>query len=148
MYRDPISHLPDPIRQAEFYEGVTLKRGVAWIFDFIITALLVVPVLVFTAFLGVFFLPLLFFIVGFFYRVFTITHGSATLGMRMMAIEFRDMHGQRLDRQQAFMHTLGYTFTIMTFLLQLVSIGFMFTSERGQGLTDMALGTVALNKRA
>jgi uncharacterized RDD family membrane protein YckC len=147
MYSDPISHLPDPVRQAQFYDGVTIKRGIAWLFDFVITAVLVMPILVFTFGLGFFILPLLFFVVGFFYRVFTIAGGSATLGMRMMAIEFRDINGQRLDMQQAFLHTLGYTITISTFLLQLVSIGLMFTTERGQGLTDLVLGTVALNRR-
>ncbi|MCC1494495.1 RDD family protein [Cognatishimia sp. F0-27] len=142
------SHLPDPERQHGFYDGVIIKRGLAWVVDFVVIMALVIPVLVMTAFIGVFFLPFLFFVVGFFYRWMTLSSGSATWGMRLMAIELRNLDGHRLDGQQAFLHTLGYTVLMSTFLLQLVSIGFMFTNPRGQNLVDMFLGTVALNRRA
>jgi uncharacterized RDD family membrane protein YckC len=148
MYRETLSHLPDPERQSAFYEGVTIKRGIAWAFDFVIIAALMVPIIVMTAFIGLFFFPILFAIVGFVYRVLTIAGGSATWGMRMMSIEFRNAWGERLDLRQAFLHTLGYTFSLMIPVVQIASIICMFVTERGQGLTDMALGTVALNKRA
>jgi len=148
MYSDPVSHLPDPERQYAFYDGVTIKRGIAWAIDFVIIMALVVPVVVLTAFIGLFFLPFLFAVVGFVYRVMTLAGGSATWGMRMMAIEFRDASGRRFDLGQAFLHTLGYTLSFAIFPLQLVSIALMFLTERGQGLTDLVLGTVALNKRA
>lgn len=148
MYTDAMSHLPDPERQYAFYDGVTVKRGLAWVIDFAVVMALVVPVVVMTAFIGLFFLPFLFAVIGFVYRVMTIAGGSATWGMRMMAIEFRDANGQRLDFSQAFLHTLGYTVSLAIFPLQLVSVILMFVTERGQGLTDMVLGTVALNRRA
>ena len=148
MYTQPLSHLPDPERQSAFYEGVTVKRGIAWVIDFVITMVLVVPMLIFTVGLGIFFFPVLFFLVGFAYRVLTIASGSATWGMRMMAIELRNAFGERLDLTQAFLHTLGYTISLSVPVIQVASVICMFVTERGQGLTDMALGTVALNRRA
>ena len=68
--------------------------------------------------------------------------------MRLMAIEFRDRTGRRFDLATAFLHTLGYTLTIATLLLQVLSIGLMLTSARRQGLSDLVLGTVAINRPA
>lgn len=141
-------NLPDPVVQPEFYDSVPIKRGIAWLIDAALILALVVPIVVMTLFVALWFLPLLFFVVGFIYRVATITGGSATWGMRVMSIEFRDSRGEHFDFSQAFMHTLGYTVSISVFPLQLISIAMMFVTERGQGLTDMLLGTVAINRRA
>ncbi len=141
------SDLPDPVYQSEFYANVPTKRLLAWVIDTVLTVLLVVLILPFTAFVGIFLLPMLYFVVGFVYRVVTLTGGSATLGMRLAAIEIRQSNGQRLDLSTAFLHTLGYTISFSSFILQLVSAVLMGTTERGQSLTDMVLGTVALNKR-
>ena len=84
------SQLPDPVRQSAFYDSVTLKRGLAWIVDSIIVAILVFIALAFTAFLGAFFFLAFWMVISFAYRVVTIANGSATWGMRLMAIEFRD----------------------------------------------------------
>uniref|UniRef100_UPI003F6F8AD6 RDD family protein n=1 Tax=Marivita sp. TaxID=2003365 RepID=UPI003F6F8AD6 len=127
---------------------VTIKRGLAWVIDAALILALVVPIVVMTLFIALWFLPLLFFVVGFIYRVATITNRSATWGMRLMSIEFRDRRGEYFDFSQAFMHTLGYTVSMSIFPLQLISIAMMFLTERGQGLTDMMLGTVAINRRA
>ncbi|MEN8660404.1 RDD family protein [Marivita sp.] len=145
---DAYSNLPDPMVQPEFYDSVTIKRGLAWVIDAALILALVVPIVVMTLFIALWFLPLLFFVVGFIYRVATLTGGSATWGMRLMSIEFRDSRGEHFDFSQAFMHTLGYTVSMSIFPLQLISIAMMFLTERGQGLTDMLLGTVAINRRA
>jgi uncharacterized RDD family membrane protein YckC len=145
---DAYSNLPDPMVQPEFYDSVTIKRGLAWMIDAALILALVVPIVVMTLFIALWFLPLLFFVVGFIYRVATLTGGSATWGMRLMSIEFRDSRGEHFDFSQAFMHTLGYTVSMSIFPLQLISIAMMFLTERGQGLTDMLLGTVAINRRA
>ena len=55
-------------------------------------------------------------------------------------------YGERFDFATAFLHTLGYTLSIGTLLVQIVSVFLMFTSSRGQGLTDHVLGTVAINR--
>ena len=107
--------------------------------------MVVVP---FTLFLSLFFLPLLYLTISFLYRTISLARHSATPGMRLMAIEFRDRTGARFDLGTAFLHTLGYTLTISTLLPQLLSMGLMLTTARGQGLTDLVLGTVAINKPA
>jgi uncharacterized RDD family membrane protein YckC len=142
------STLPDPDYQAEFYADVPVKRALAWGVDAILIALITAVVVPFTLFLGLFFLPVLYMSISFLYRTVGLARHSATPGMRLMAIEFRDRTGARFDLGTAFLHTLGYTLTIGTLLPQLLSIGLMLTTARGQGLTDMVLGTVAINKPA
>ncbi len=139
--------LPDPDRQAAFYDGVPAKRLFAWVIDTGITVVLSAFAVIFTGFIGLFFLPMLFLIIGLGYRIVTLANGSATWGMRFMAIEFRDLRGQRFDLGQAVLHTLGYTVSLAFAPLQIVSVVLMLTSRHKQGLTDHVLGTVALNRR-
>lgn len=147
MYTDTMSHLPDPDRQSAFYDGVLIKRGLAWVVDTLVIVLITLPVALFSI-VGLFVLPLLFLVIGFLYRWMTVAGGSATWGMRLMNIEFRNAWGRRLDGGEAFLHTLGYTLLATTVILQLASILTMLLTERGQGLHDLVLGTVALNRRA
>lgn len=140
--------LPDPDLQAEFYADVPLKRGLAWVVDMVLIGLLTLLIVPFTAFTALFFLPVLFLMVSFTYRVWSLAARSATPGMRLMAIEFRDRWGRKFDLGTAFLHTLGYTLTIATLVLQLLSIGLMLSSARRQGLSDLVLGTVAINRPA
>lgn len=143
-----MTHLPNPDMQPEFYQTVAVKRFLAWIFDTIVIVMLSMLAVLLTAFIGAFFFALLYLVVGFVYRVATISSGSATWGMRFVGIELRDAYGARLDGGMALMHTAGYTLSMAIPVIQVVSALLMLTSSRAQGLTDMALGTVALNKRA
>lgn len=140
--------LPDPEIQHEFYDDVPVKRLVAFVVDTVLIALICVAVLPFTAFTGIFFFPFLMMVVGFAYRVITLTNASATPGMRLTAIEFRTALGQPFDLSTAFLHTLGLTVSFGVPLLQLISVVLMATTPRGQGLSDRVLGTVALNRMA
>jgi|SRR6056297_767217 uncharacterized RDD family membrane protein YckC len=145
---DTTWHIPDPETQPDFYSDVPLKRFMAWLVDSLLVTGICVLILPFTAFTGLFFLPLLFLTVGLIYRTATIAKGSATWGMRLMAIEFRTAAGQRFDAATAFLHSLGFTFSCAVPLVQLASILLMLVGHRGQGLTDHVLGTVAVNRRA
>lgn len=138
--------LPDPEARPEFYDGVPLKRGIAWLIDAIVIGLLTALAVLLSAFIAAFFLPLTVLVISFLYRWVTISGGSATLGMRVMSIEFRTRYGERFDSGTALLHTLGYTVSVAVFPAQLVSIALMLISERGQGLTDHILGTTALNR--
>ncbi len=138
---------PDPIRAPQFYASVPGKRLIAWIIDCAITIALTLVVIPFTAFVGLFFFPVLAMLIGFAYRTLTIAGSSATWGMRIMSIELRDARGERFDFSQALMHTLGYSVSIAFFLIQVVSMIMMAGSARGQGLTDMALGSVMINRK-
>ena len=144
FYSEPM--LPDPDRHAEFYAGVTLKRGLAWVIDFVVIAALTGVVVLFTAFIGLFFLGALFLAVGFLYRWVTIARGSATWGMRIMGVTLLDRWGRPLDTATALGHTLGYTLSMAFVFPQLLSVALMILSPRGQGLTDLVLGTVAINR--
>ena len=138
---------PDPETQPQFYDGIPLKRLLAWIVDMILICLLCVMILPFTAFSGVFFFPFLILVVGFVYRWATLAAGSATWGMRLMAMEIRRGDDRPLDGPTALMHTLGYSVSFAFPVLQIISVVLMFTSARAQGLTDVVLGTVAMNRR-
>lgn len=138
--------LPDPAIRPDVYDGVTIKRGIAWVIDFAMIAVLCALALPFTAFLGVFFFPLMMLVIGFFYRWFTIAGGSATWGMRMMSIELREADGGKLSSGTALAHTLGYSISVAMAPLQLISIVMMLVTPKGQGLTDMVLGTAAINR--
>ncbi|QCO56758.1 RDD family protein (plasmid) [Pseudorhodobacter turbinis] len=140
--------LPDPEYQAEFYEGVALKRGLAWVVDTILTAIITALIVPFTAFTALFFLPLLYLTVNFAYRWMTLSGKSATFGMRLAAIEFRRADGQPFDSGTAALHTLGYAISMAFVLPQVLSIFMMIFGPRGQGLTDTVLGTVAVNRVA
>lgn len=140
--------LPDPHYHAEFYRDVPLKRLLAWLVDTLVILLLTVAVLPFTAFTGLFYFPFLAMVVGLVYRVLTIAGGSATPGMRLMAIELRNAGGARLDLPQAVLHTLLFSVFFSFLLPQLASIALMATGARAQGLHDLMMGTVAINRAA
>jgi uncharacterized RDD family membrane protein YckC len=140
--------LPDPHTQSDFYDDIPTKRFGAWLVDAAMILILCLIALPFTAFLGLFFFPLLWLILGFLYRWTTISSGSATWGMRLMAIELRDVRGQRLDAGTAFMHTMLYTIAMGTYVLQALSVALILISARRQSLADHILGTVAINRAA
>jgi uncharacterized RDD family membrane protein YckC len=142
------SPLPDPELQSEFYADVPMKRLVAWLADTVLIALISLLIVPFTAFTGLFFFPLLMLMVGFAYRVVTIANRSATWGMRLMAIEFRAGNGERFGLGLAFLHTLGLSVSFAMPLLQVISVVLMLTTARKQGLTDLVLGSVAVNRAA
>lgn len=146
--RDRSFALPDPDVQAEFYQDVTFKRFLAWFIDTAAVFVLCVLVLPFTAFTGIFFFGGLMFVFGFAYRVVTLATGSATIGMRLMSIEFRQADGTRFDLSAAFLHTLGFTISVMFPILQVISVVLMITTDRKQGLTDHVMGSVAINRAA
>ncbi|MDQ2093206.1 RDD family protein [Rhodalgimonas zhirmunskyi] len=149
MYTDSSSfHLPDPERQPEFYADVPAKRLLAFVVDTVLILLLTLGLVLFTAGLAIFvFLPL-WWVLNFAYRYVTLARGSATWGMRLFAIEFRDARGQSLDQTTAFLHTLGFMLSCTFLPLQAISIVLMLTDPAKQGLTDKFLGTVAMNRRA
>lgn len=140
--------LPDPVTEPQFYAGVTTKRLLAWVFDALFIAVLCLLALPFTAFTAIFFFPILWLVVGFLYRWATIAGGSATWGMRLMSIELREADGLRLSGGTALVHTLGYSVSVAMAPLQLISVIVMIALGRGQGLTDLVLGTAMINRPA
>ena len=142
----PSTALPDPIEAPEFYDGILTKRGIAWGLDiFLITAFTFAAGLL-TLTVGFFLWPLFFLAIGFVYRLATLAGGSATWGMRLMGIELRDIRGERFDVVTAGLHVGGYYVSMTLFLPILASLAAMFVTDRRQGLTDLVLGTAAINR--
>lgn len=139
--------LPNPEIQPEFFEDVVSKRLMAWIVDVVLISAMTAVLTVFSLFTALFVLPLVFALVGFIYRWIGLTRHSATVGMRLMSVEFRKADGEDFDGGTAFLHTAGYYASVAVFPAQLVSIVMMLISERRQGLTDTVLGTALLNMR-
>lgn len=138
--------LPDPALRGDFYAGVRTKRLVAWVLDTILIALVSAILVPFTAFTALFFFPVFMLVTGFFYRWFTLTAGSATWGMALMAIQLRESDGHKLSSSTAFWHTVGYSVSIAVAPLQLISVIMMCVTDRRQGLTDLILNTAAINR--
>jgi uncharacterized RDD family membrane protein YckC len=140
--------LPDPVRHAAFYSGVSFKRAVAWLVDVALIAVISALIVPFTAFTGIFYFPLLMMVAGFLYRWGTIASGSATWGMRLMGIELRERDGGPMTGTGAFWHTAGYSLSVVMAPAQLISCVMMVALGRGQGLTDVVLGTAMINRTA
>lgn len=138
--------LPDPDRHGAFYAGTALRRAGAWGIDVILTALVTALIVPLTAFVAIFFLPVLFVLVNALWRWGFLAVASATPGMWVMGIEFRRADGQRFDGTTAFLHTAGFVLSWALVLPQVVSVALMATGARGQGLTDLLLGTAAINR--
>ncbi|WP_417249057.1 RDD family protein [Celeribacter sp.] len=147
MYdNDPSWGLPDPETQPAFYDSVPFKRLLAFIVDLVAIVILSALVVPLTAFIGIFFFPFIVAVVSFAYRVVTIANGSATPGMHLMGIEFRTSKGEKFDLGLAFIHTALFTAWGMFFLPQVVSVVLMLTTARKQSLSDLILGSTAINK--
>jgi uncharacterized RDD family membrane protein YckC len=143
-----IHALPDPSRDLAFYQGVNTKRALAWLIDVVLIAVIAALIVPFTAFTALFFFPVLMLVAGFLYRWATLAGGSATWGMRMMGVELRERDGGRLTGASAFWHTAGYSLSVAVFPAQIVSCLMMLLLGRGQGLTDVILGTAMINRPA
>ena len=145
-YHSTHTGLPDPDLDAQFYQNVPSRRLAAWVVDGIITFAMTVIVSVFTFGLGFFVFPIVWLIIGLIYRTVTIGADSATWGMSMMGIEFRDKAGHRFTSGLALIHTALFTVASGTFIVQAVSVGLILTTRYQQSLPDMILGTTAINR--
>lgn len=147
-FNSPLWGLPDPDLQSEFYADIPVKRAVAWVVDTALISMLTGLVVLLTAGIGLFFIGFIYLVIGLIYRVVSLSNRSATLGMRLTAIEFRTHKGERFTFSTALAHTLGYMASVSFVLPQVISIILIMTSARAQGLTDMVLGTAAINRDA
>ena len=151
-YTGPMAGLPDPERDRQFYEGVPLRRFIAWCIDVAIILLVGVPLAILfglvTLGLGFAIFPLVVAGVGFLYRTATLAGSSATWGMRFTGIEFRRGDGTQFDFMTALLHTTIYMICISVVVLQAISCVSIIGSRYRQSLGDMILGTTAINRPA
>jgi uncharacterized RDD family membrane protein YckC len=139
---------PDPVHEGSFYADVPAKRLIAWVIDTVLIAFLVALLIPLTGFLALFFLGGLYLVVNFLYRWIGLSRHSATLGMRLMGVAFRDARGLPLDVATAFFHTLGYAVSVAFVVPQVISVLLIAFGRRGQSLSDHVLGTLLVNRAA
>lgn len=150
--------VPHPYDDAQFYDGVPLRRLMAFCLDVIISFLVVgalIAVFFVLGFLtfGLGWLVMLALLAAgdFLYRWLTIAGNSATWGMSICGIELRDRRGERLDAGQALVHTLGY-YAVLVFIVGglgiplLITLLTVFFSPHGRLIHDFLLGTVMINR--
>lgn len=147
-YESTHTGLPDPELDSQFYENVTARRLVAWVFDVVFAFGITTLIGMFTLGIAFFVFPLIWLAVGFLYRTLTLASKSSTWGMRIVGIEVRNRQGHKLDLGTAVFHTLIYSVAIGSFILQIISIVMILSSRYGQGLQDMLLGTAVINRPA
>lgn len=142
--------IPDPTRDPQFYQGVPMRRLVAFLIDTVIIVViwavgwfvLTLVTLGFGAFLG----PLLFVGTSFAYRWLLLVQRSATLGMRLTGIEVREATGALLTPPLAALHTVGFMVSLGFLPLAIIGWILMATSPTRQALHDMICGTVVINR--
>lgn len=146
----PMSGLPDPDIDRDFYEGLPLKRLVAWCLDLVVVLAIGLPLAlafgVFTLGFGFVLFPGILAGVAFLYRMATLSSGSATWGMRFLGIEFRRGDGSRFDGLTSFLHTAIQTVAFGFFVLQVLSCVTVCVTRYRQSLPDIILGTTAINR--
>ena len=142
------TQMPDPVQQSYYYADVPMKRAVAWLFDTVLIAFIVALLIPLTGFLALFFLGGLYVVISFLYRWIGLSRRSATIGMRMMGVEFRDGHGYRLGVASGFAHTMIYALSVAFVVPQLISVLMVCFTGRGQSLGDVVLGVVLVNRSA
>jgi uncharacterized RDD family membrane protein YckC len=144
--------LPHPEIDRQYYEGVPVKRLVAWLIDLCLTLLVGVPLAIFfglaTLGFGFALFPLVVAGVGFLYRVATISSGSATWGMWIVGIQLRRGDGSRFDGMTALLHVAIYTVCLTSVVLQFISCAAILGTRYRQGIPDLILGTTAINRPA
>jgi uncharacterized RDD family membrane protein YckC len=147
-------HAYDPVANPELFEGVLVRRSIAFLIDVVIIA---IPVLLAALFIFVFGLITL----GLGWLLFKLlwpatviwavvyyglTFGSAasaTIGMRIMDLEIRTWYGAPAYFVLGAVHGILYWVTI-SFLTPLILL-IAFFNERRRLLHDMLVGTIVIN---
>jgi uncharacterized RDD family membrane protein YckC len=136
------------IPEDRLFADVAPRRAIAWLIDTVMIAAITAVLIPLTGFLALFFLGGLYLVVSFLYRWLGMARASATLGMRMVGLTFRDRMGYPIDGGTAFVHTLFYTLSVAFVFPQVISVLMMAFTRAHQGLSDVALGTALVNRSA
>ena len=133
---------------ADVFDGLLSRRMLAFVIDYAIVLLLMIPAYVVAFFfailtlgLGFYLFPVLFFIIAALYFGFSLSSsGQATPGMRVMDIMMVSDSGRPIDFVTAILHLVIFWIlnSVVTPFILLVGL---FT-ERKRLLHDIALGTV------
>lgn len=145
--------IPDPETDPQFYDGVPLRRLIAFLLDSLVILILWFVVLVIfgivTAMTAGLAAPLMLLALagtGLFYRWMMLSQRSATLGMMALGIEVRDRRGEKCESGTAFLHSFAFLATLYFLPLAIIGWILMASSPHRRALHDTMLGTVVINR--
>jgi uncharacterized RDD family membrane protein YckC len=140
----------DRLDNVRLYDGVRTRRIFAFLIDYVIVALLLIPAAVIVLLLGLLTFGLgwtlfavLFPIVAILYVWNTLGgRRQATLGMRAMSIRLERLDGRPVDGMLAVVHSVFFwaANAVLTPLILLISL----FADRKRTLHDLLLGTVVI----
>ncbi|MEL6775420.1 MAG: RDD family protein [Pseudomonadota bacterium] len=145
--------LPDPDRDPQFYEGVRLRRVIAFAVDCAVIGILMGGIAMIGVVVGLLtlggglpFVVTAFALVGIAYRTTMVMEQGGTLGMLLMGIEVRLATGDRPAFLQSLAHAAA--FTAMSYLppALIASMLFAMLNRRGQMLHDLFAGATMINR--
>jgi uncharacterized RDD family membrane protein YckC len=150
-------HAYDPVANPELFEGVLVRRSIAFLIDIVIIA---IPVLFAALFIFVFGLitlglgwvlfkllwPATVIWAVVYYGLTFGSAASATIGMRVMELEMRTWYGAPAYFVLGAVHGVLYWVSI-SFLTPLILL-VAFFNERRRLLHDMLVGTIVINAPA
>lgn len=136
------------------FDGVLTRRVLAFVIDYLLVLVLLVPawVILFvfsilTLGLGFYLFPVSFFIVAGLYFALTLGSSSqATPGMRMMDLTMLRDDGRRIDFSIALVHVVAF-WVINSLLTPFLLLAGLFTSRK-RLIHDMLLGTCVMRASA
>lgn len=140
--------LPHPHDDPSFWEHVVQKRLLAWLVDLAVTLVVVLALVVFSAGLALFFLPILWSVVAVSYRWVMLGRYGATLGMLLVALRLRHLDGRRPESDLCLWHAGLHAVSMVFVLPQVISVAMILMTPWRQGLNDWLLGTTMINTPA
>lgn len=138
--------LPHPEDDPRFWEHVPQKRFLAWLVDLAVTLVIVLGLIILSAGLALFLLPIVWSAVAITYRWLMLGRYGATLGMLLVALRLRHLDGRRPERDLCLWHAGLHAVSMVFVVPQIASVAMILMTPHRQGLNDWLLGTTMINK--
>lgn len=140
--------IPGRLDDIRVYEGVLTRRIMAFVIDYMLVALMMIPFAILVFVFGIVTLGLGWALFSFLFPAVALTYvwttlggaNQATVGMRMMGIRLERLDGMRVDGLVAVVHTVLF-WAGNVLLTPLILLATLFL-ERKRTVHDLLLGTV------
>jgi len=140
--------IPTRLDDIRVYEGVLTRRMMAFVIDYVLVALMMIPFAILVFVFGIVTLGLGWALFSVLFPAVALTYvwntmggpNQATVGMRMMDIRLERLDGQRIDGLLAIVHTVLF-WAGNVLLTPLILLATLFL-ERKRTVHDLLLGTV------
>lgn len=142
--------ITDRLDDRRVYDGVRSRRIMAFLIDYLIVGLLLIPFAILVALIGLLTLGLGWMLFGVLFPAVALIYiwntlggpAQATVGMRMMEIRLERLDGRRIDGLLAVVHSVLFwaANAILTPFVLLLSL----VLDRKRTLHDLLLGTVVI----